>query len=185
VLGPTGSGKSTFISNLIEEGQIKPKVDDGLDSCTKQLQHYFIDPPQSVVKSLNSRRIVLVDTPGFDDTEISDFEILRRVAVWLSVSYKRQMKVGALVYIYPLSSSRYTHKDHTNLRIFKKMCGNDARPRVIMVASKRDLYTKKETREKREVQLRSHWKTMLDGGSKMEYVENSHESASKLLKAVI
>lgn len=32
------------------------------------------------------RRLILVDTPGFDDTYIDDAEVLRRIAVWLAVS---------------------------------------------------------------------------------------------------
>ena len=38
----------------------------------------------TVHASLALRRIVLVDTPGFDDTYADDGEILRRIAVWLA-----------------------------------------------------------------------------------------------------
>lgn len=36
---------------------------------------------------IEGRRVVIVDTPGFDDTYIDDSEILRRIAVWLATSY--------------------------------------------------------------------------------------------------
>jgi hypothetical protein len=57
-------------------------VGHDLRSCTSNLQHAFIrDRPH-----LNGRRIVIVDTPGFDDTYTDDREILRRIAVWLASS---------------------------------------------------------------------------------------------------
>jgi hypothetical protein len=60
-------------------------VGHSLTSCTPVLQHVFIsnvpDRP-----SLKGHRVVMVDTPGFDDTYTEDAEILRRIAVWLASS---------------------------------------------------------------------------------------------------
>ena len=55
---------------------------------TKQLAHYFINVPKNLETEFGivGRRVVLVDTPGFDDTDLSDTEILRRIAVWLAAS---------------------------------------------------------------------------------------------------
>jgi hypothetical protein len=56
-----------------------------LKYCTTNLQHTFIsDIPNR--PSLNGRRIVIVDTPGFDSTYAEDREILKRIAVWLASS---------------------------------------------------------------------------------------------------
>jgi hypothetical protein len=59
-------------------------VGHSLKSCTVNLRHAFI--PISNRSSLEGRRIVIVDTPGFDDTYTDDQEILRRIAVWLASS---------------------------------------------------------------------------------------------------
>ena len=32
------------------------------------------------------RRLITVDTPGFDNASVDDSEILRRIAVWLALS---------------------------------------------------------------------------------------------------
>jgi len=56
---------------------------------TSQLQHYFVPLTKKMAEEYNlehDRRLVLVDTPGFDDTNVSDSEILRRIAVWLAYS---------------------------------------------------------------------------------------------------
>ena len=58
------------------------QVGHDLKSCTPTLQHSFIDIPNR--PALGDSRLVIVDTPGFDDTYIDDQEILRRIAVWLA-----------------------------------------------------------------------------------------------------
>lgn len=94
VMGATGSGKSTvcyasgvlprkltlgmtqFI-NLASGSSLD--VGRGLQSCTNAVQ---------VVKAFNldGRRVVLIDTPGFNDTTKSDTEILRTIVAFLGAS---------------------------------------------------------------------------------------------------
>lgn len=52
-----------------------------LQSCTSSIQHVIVHHP-----AVPDRRIILVDTPGFDDTYVDDAEILRRIALWLACS---------------------------------------------------------------------------------------------------
>jgi hypothetical protein len=61
------------------------QVGHDLKSCTNILQHAVI-PEIPNYPLFKDRRIVVVDTPGFDDTYIEDREILRRIAVWLASS---------------------------------------------------------------------------------------------------
>jgi hypothetical protein len=56
-------------------------VGEQLQSCTSTLQHFIVPHPKD-----DSRRIILVDIPGFDDTDIDDSEILRRIGIWLASS---------------------------------------------------------------------------------------------------
>lgn len=105
VMGPTGAGKSTvrfhifliapiftymkFINQLL--GRVVVKVGSELKSCTTNLQ--AVDVPADVVndklphQSANqAKKLIIVDTPGFDDTSVDDYEILQRVAKWLADS---------------------------------------------------------------------------------------------------
>ena len=61
------------------------EVGDGLRSVTNNLQAVVIEIPErlkGVHPHLASSRIVLVDTPGFDDAKTSEYETLRKIAVW-------------------------------------------------------------------------------------------------------
>ena len=69
-------------------GQDEMQVGHDLNSCTAQLKHIVL--PLTCFASfpaLRHRRVILLDTPGFDDTFIDDVEIMRRIAVWLSLSW--------------------------------------------------------------------------------------------------
>ena len=74
VMGATGSGKTSFI-NLVSGSNLK--VGHGLKSCSTVVQ-------PSTPFELDGRLVTLIDTPGFDDTTMSDTDILKVIAAFLS-----------------------------------------------------------------------------------------------------
>ncbi|OCH83800.1 hypothetical protein OBBRIDRAFT_892121 [Obba rivulosa] len=76
IMGATGSGKTTFI-NTISGSNLQ--VGNGLKSCTSAVE-------RSCHFQLFGRNITLIDTPGFDDTTISDTDILKMIAAYLSTT---------------------------------------------------------------------------------------------------
>ncbi|KAJ3498534.1 hypothetical protein NMY22_g19594 [Coprinellus aureogranulatus] len=92
IMGATGAGKSSFINLLLKHigDDRKVKVGDQLASCTYDLQSVVIDNQiqrqGSFANLTQEHRIVIVDTPGFDDTSATDFQILKRIASWLQES---------------------------------------------------------------------------------------------------
>jgi predicted GTPase len=55
------------------------KVGDNLESCTSDIQ-------VSEEFMLDGRRVMLIDTPGFDDTNKSDTDVLKSIAAFLGES---------------------------------------------------------------------------------------------------
>ena len=55
------------------------KVGDELKSCTSEIQ-------ESEEFILDGRRVILIDTPGFDDTHQSDTDVLKSIAAFLGES---------------------------------------------------------------------------------------------------
>ena len=62
------------------------KVGRSLASCTTDLDFGYIETIEGHAL-LQDYRIVLVDTPGFDDTYKTDFAILEKIANWLKDSW--------------------------------------------------------------------------------------------------
>jgi predicted GTPase len=53
-------------------------VGHGLKSCTQESSHVICSQTSD-----QRRRIVLVDTPGFDDTDMADSKVLDRIIAWM------------------------------------------------------------------------------------------------------
>ena len=59
-------------------------VGHDIDSCTTDLARVVVDPIPGF-PGLKGHRLVLLDTPGFNDTPVDDV-ILKRIATWLAAS---------------------------------------------------------------------------------------------------
>ena len=59
-------------------------VGHDISGCTSTIQCVIVD--NFSTRKHEGRRVIIVDTPGFDDTYEDDVEILRRIAVWLASS---------------------------------------------------------------------------------------------------
>ena len=55
-------------------------IGDELKSCTSTVQ-------AATPFTLGNRTVTLIDTPGFDDTKISETDILKMIALYLSTTY--------------------------------------------------------------------------------------------------
>ncbi|KAG1846609.1 P-loop containing nucleoside triphosphate hydrolase protein, partial [Suillus subalutaceus] len=161
VMGRTGVGKSTLVNDAA--GKEVVTVGHGMKSCTADIQHVFCECPGDP-----SRRVVLVDTPGSDDTYKSDEEVLRCIAVWLADSYGQDMKLAGILYLHDITQSRMFGTTLRDLDVFRKLCGEDAEKNVILVTTKwADLITANEgPLAAREQELTSvFWKEMMAHGS--------------------
>ena len=69
-----------LINKILGPGHQQAMVGYSLDSCTKEVQAF---------ECFNSegRRIILIDSPGFDGTNVSDLGVLQSIADWLKQSY--------------------------------------------------------------------------------------------------
>jgi hypothetical protein len=134
------------------------KVNHGLRSCTKEIGVATLILP-STHQVFPNRRLVLVDTPGFDDTKEDEYEILRRISVWLasvlvgfiplyfgihikidieSSRYGKsnmQVKVAGLVYLHSIGQNRMGRTSLLAHDLFRSICGPAALGKVVMAST--------------------------------------------------
>lgn len=72
---------------------------------------------------IRDRLIYLVDSPGFDDTQRNDAEILSEVAYSLSDIYARGMRLLGILYLYRITDIRVSGASLKSLEILQKLCG--------------------------------------------------------------
>ncbi|KAG2008109.1 TKL/TKL-ccin protein kinase [Coprinopsis cinerea AmutBmut pab1-1] len=154
LMGPSGVGKSTFI-NLVLGVQAVP-VDLG----------EFGD----INLTRKRRRLILLDTPGFDDSLINDIDILRQISYWLTKCYRSPVTLLGVIYIHDITVDRFESTAQRNLSLFKELCGMEAFDQVAIITSKweRLVDEDKEIARRRESELqRSWWRDMIQRGARV------------------
>ncbi|KAL3479241.1 hypothetical protein BJX99DRAFT_86652 [Aspergillus californicus] len=173
VMGVTGSGKSSFISAC--SGR-PVKIGHSLGACTSTVDVYaYVTSPHNTV--------YLIDTPGFDDTNRSDTEVLREIAAWLGESYENSILLNGIIYLHRITDIRMQGSAKKNLILFKQLCGQDALKKVILVTPMWDKVLKKEgsSRGKELINTPEFWSWMLGKGSSTHRHDNTEASARSIV----
>ena len=85
--------------------------------------------------SHRSTNYVLVDTPGFDDSSMSDEEVTTKILQWLRSSYVNGTRLNGIIYIHNITKSRIQRSAYNNMRLFRQLCGDGALGNVILATS--------------------------------------------------
>ncbi|TFK24909.1 hypothetical protein FA15DRAFT_655566 [Coprinopsis marcescibilis] len=119
IMGPPGSGKSTFINNIVQSGVAT--TDSGLDPCTQKFGWHLVPMKSPIYKTANHmgiRRIFLIDTPGIESAGLC--QDIRGV---LGRALKNGVVAVGLMYL--CRYDRIREGDQVYMRAFKKLCEMD------------------------------------------------------------
>jgi hypothetical protein len=119
--------------------------------------------------SHRSTNYVLVDTPGFDDSSMSNEEVTSKILQWLESSYRRGTRLNGIIYIHDIRKSRVQGSAYKNMRLFNQLCGAGALGNVILATSFWDQVTE-SVGAKREHELQTSkdfWANMVAKGSEV------------------
>ncbi|KAG8684824.1 hypothetical protein FRC08_013466, partial [Ceratobasidium sp. 394] len=125
IFGATGTGKTTFVNDA-SGGDLQ--VGDDLQACTQ-------DVATSNNFQLDGRDICLIDTPGFDDTELSDTEILKRISGFLSTTYENGYRLTGIIYLHRITDGRMGGISRRTFKIFRELCGQKTLGNVLIVTN--------------------------------------------------
>ncbi|KAK2781503.1 hypothetical protein FQN53_000519 [Emmonsiellopsis sp. PD_33] len=200
VMGVTGSGKSTFIS-LLADGP-SAVIGHSLKGCkplppysmhtinnsnplliaspgTKSVEIY---PYQLTPKT----RIILLDTPSFNEASGTDIVTLRSLASFLSLLYTHNIKIAGLIYLHDISTRRMHSGAQRSLRLFKKLVGPGSLSSTILATNMWGKLTEYREGTGREKQLcDGYWDSMLARGSTVMRHSGSRRSAEQIVRALL
>ncbi|PPR03426.1 hypothetical protein CVT24_012695 [Panaeolus cyanescens] len=180
IMGPTGAGKSNFIEKLNGghpiEGAAGKISSAFLKSYTSEMAVYRV-----YNHPLFHNNIVMVDTPGFDDTKKTDLQILEMIGNWLQETYgKLGVLLSGVLYFHRITDNRFSGTANKNLRMFGKLCGDGAATKVTFVTTMWDKMSgdRAALARSRVDELKStYWKNLVALGARSEPFNNSCESA--------
>lgn len=172
VMGATGSGKTTFI-NVASGSDLR--IGMGLESCTNEVQM-----SQSFL--LDEKNVVLVDTPGFDDTTKSDTDVLKMIAAYLQTMHKQGKILSGVIYMHRISDIRVGGTSRRDLTMFQELCGREAYKNVLMVTNMwSDINEDALAREQELREKDIFFKPILENGALLLRHMNDQESAHKII----
>lgn len=131
--------------------------------------------------------IYLVDTPGFDDSERSDTEILLEIAAWLSTAHKSKLQLTGIIYLHRIIDVRIGGSGTKNLAMFRSLCGDSNLGSVVLATTMWDKDVKGEgpAREKQLKEDLELWGSMIEHGSEVMRQDNGKMSGIDILRYLI
>lgn len=174
-MGITGAGKSSLISQLLnEEVDI---IGHNLTSYTSGVDFFMFE-------YAGGRRVFLMDTPGFDDTYRSNAEVLRDIAFILAQVYRHRLSVAGIIYMHRITDNRISGSSVKNLEVLRKLCGPDAFSRIVLTTSMWNSVSQNlvslQDAFNRENQLKTtanFWGLLIRGGSRVMRWAGDKQSA--------
>lgn len=127
--------------------------------------------------------IVLVDTPGFNDTYKSDTEILLELAKWLEVTYRQNARLNGIIYLHRITDVRMDGGAMRNLKMFRKLCGTDPMKNVIITSTFWSRIPESEAvaHEEELTKKPQFWGDMIDHGAQVKRFSGARQSALDIL----
>ncbi|TVY37542.1 hypothetical protein LOCC1_G006224 [Lachnellula occidentalis] len=176
VMGITGSGKSTFISRCTGNDSA---VGHSMQSCTRKVSYATIKH--------NGRTIRLIDTPGFDDSDVDDSVVLKEISYWLLMAYSQSppMLLSGVIYLHPITNVRMKGTDKSNLAMFQALCGKESMSCVVMATT---MWGKIEasTGDKRQANLsEKYWNGLVNAGTLVTKHTDTKNSALGIIDQII
>lgn len=167
-------------------------------SCTDKIE-------LSQAFELDGKEVVLVDTPGFDDTAKSDSDVLNIVCDYIHSEYVLSTTSDAItcthcdfrysqghlfhgiLYLYRISDNRVSGTASRNLRFYQGLCGDDALLNSIIVTN---MWARVEAAvgNQREEELKTRpnfFKSALDKGAQVLRHDGTVESAHRIVRQLI
>lgn len=128
----------------------------------------------------------MIDTPGFDDTERTDLDVLELMANYLGDNYAQGVLLTGIVLLQPVTGNRVQGSERKRLRLFKKICGEDAFSHVIIATTMWSDLQNEDDGNQRVVQRESDfWNDMIDHGARVIRHDNTSAVGLEIVRMLI
>lgn len=136
---------------------------------------------------IEGENIYLVDTPGFDDTNRTDTDILEEIASWLERSYDANIKLAGIVYLHRIQDNRFSGSNTRNIHLFRELCGKDSLASVVLVTTMWDTLPADKA-EEREEELKTkteYWGDLVRHGCTVLRQDDGAASAQRIIRHIL
>jgi hypothetical protein len=167
---------SSAASSITIEDVDRELLTNWSDKETSKVQSYYFKD--------NEITYTLIDTPGFDDTYLSDQAVTDKILSWLDSFYQRGLKLNGIIYLHSIATPKLQGSAFRNLRMFRQLCGKDAMKGVILGTTFWDSVDLSigEQRERELIEEDRFWGKMIKLGSQVLRLGLDRASALAMLR---
>ena len=94
------------------------------------------------------------------------------------------MKITGILYLYKINENRMTQPPLPHYQMFRRLCGEEFHTRVLLVTTMWELVNRGDG-ERRNVNLRRHWREMINKGSEVVCYGGGKQSAWDVVQALL
>ena len=143
---------------------------------------------QTARLQIDNKWVTLIDTPGFDDTDRTDADILKLIADYLAETYQNDMLLTGVIMLQPINANRVQGSERKRTRLFEKVCGPNAYGNIVIATT---MWSDLESeaigmdRMRERVREMSFWGAMVDKGAQVVKHDNTARSARNIIKMLV
>ncbi|KAJ5667748.1 P-loop containing nucleoside triphosphate hydrolase [Penicillium maclennaniae] len=133
--------------------------------------------------TIGRQKYVLVDTSGFDNTQLSGSDVLQILVDWLQSTYREGTKLSGTLYLHRITEARMHGSALRNLTMFKELCGDNFYTNLTLGTTRWSLVDT-EVAVARENELKHNsrfWKSMISRGSGLVRIPDDADVARELV----
>ena len=122
--------------------------------------------------------VLLVDTPGFDDSIRSDGDILLEISTGLAAQNALGVKLLGVIYLHDITAKRMRRSLQQELQLVKLICGVENYEHVLLVTTQWGDDKRYVEYGDRQAQLEDeYWEDLIEGGATVCEFKGTEESA--------
>ena len=132
--------------------------------------------------------LTLIDTPGFDDIQRPDMEVLEAIVRY--IQREQSPRVIGIIYMYKIIEKRITGAAARNLRMLQALCGEHFYQNVVLTTTMwgtvpSAVFPELETREAQLNGGKAFWADMIEKGSEYARYDDTVASGRAILEACL
>lgn len=136
--------------------------------------------------SVSGKEVTLIDTPGFDDTDRTDADILELISEYLLETYARRILLTGIILLQPVTGNRVQGSERSRLRLFEKICGKNAFSHVIIATTMwSELASSVDGESRVRERISDFWGDMLQHGAQVVNHNNTPNSALDMVGRLV
>lgn len=138
--------------------------------------------------SVQGRPVLILDTPGFDDTARSDVEIVNEIIFGLTTIHQLKVKLVGVIYMQRITDTRMSGSARKSLEILDAICGERAMANVTFVTTMWNKLTPEEATlgAQRTEELRKLFlPKFIQNGSQVRRHDGTSASAEVIMNEIL